>query len=292
MPLWARTTGHPRKVAKATVGQIKGTRPSLISYSSILDRRPIYSPQGRSTRDQRGVPAGAHGSNDPPYLPGARIPSGLPAQAPAGSQGSQGGRHHYPAYDDPTHRIGLEHVRNPSSIHQADKSYYLERTQHYPTDTSFPHVMAVDIERPPELRRSRRHKDKAVDRGGSIMSVDEPSSRSGRAQGGAQTQTSDPGNPDDVPDASPYLRDLLGLGPDDPISLDCLKDPPRGEKPNYPYPTLVQLAIYGSPGKRLTLSEIYSTLEARYDWFRNTPDKTKWQVCGVGHIISMYLLNS
>ena len=63
-----------------------------------------------------------------------------------------------------------------------------------------------------------------------------------------------------------------------PINLDVLDDPPAGEKPNYPYPTLIKLAIYGSPRKRLTLQEIYQALEGRFAWFKNSTDAA-WKVC-------------
>ena len=63
-----------------------------------------------------------------------------------------------------------------------------------------------------------------------------------------------------------------------PINLDVLDDPPPGEKPNYPYPTLIKLAIYGSPRKRLTLQEIYQALETRFEWFKNSTDAA-WKVC-------------
>ena len=61
------------------------------------------------------------------------------------------------------------------------------------------------------------------------------------------------------------------------INLDVLDDPPAGEKPNYPYPTLIKLAIYGSPRKRLTLQEIYQALEGRFEWFKNSTDAA-WKV--------------
>jgi hypothetical protein len=72
---------------------------------------------------------------------------------------------------------------------------------------------------------------------------------------------------------------MLGMGPDKEISLAVLDDPPEGEKPNYPYPTLAKLAIHGSERKRLTLQEIYTALEDRFEWFRerSTAD-TAWKV--------------
>ena len=82
----------------------------------------------------------------------------------------------------------------------------------------------------------------------------------------------------DIPDPGPALRELLGLGEDEEVSLYTLEDPLDGEKPGWPYPTLIKLAIYGSPNKRLTLQEIYAAVENRFKWFRDSPDKA-WQVC-------------
>lgn len=83
--------------------------------------------------------------------------------------------------------------------------------------------------------------------------------------------------PRDTTDGTPHLREMLGLGPNDTVDLYSLSDPPPGAKPSYPYPVLIQLAINGSPRKRLTLSEIYSAIEERFEWFKNTEDKA-WQV--------------
>ncbi|KAH9925466.1 hypothetical protein B0H21DRAFT_700909, partial [Amylocystis lapponica] len=80
-----------------------------------------------------------------------------------------------------------------------------------------------------------------------------------------------------VPDAAPSLRKLLGLSPEEEVSLYSLADPPSGEKPNYPYPTLIKLAIHGSPRKRLTLQEIYAALEGRFEWFRENSHDKAWQ---------------
>jgi hypothetical protein len=83
----------------------------------------------------------------------------------------------------------------------------------------------------------------------------------------------------EIPDPGDNLRELLGLTDrNQMINLDVLDNPPPGEKPNYPYPTLIKLAIYGSPRKRLTLQEIYHALESRFDWFKDSND-TAWKVC-------------
>ncbi|KAH7884809.1 hypothetical protein F5I97DRAFT_1813027, partial [Phlebopus sp. FC_14] len=79
------------------------------------------------------------------------------------------------------------------------------------------------------------------------------------------------------PDAGPYLRQQLGLGPLDPVTLASLPDPPYGEKPTQPYPMLIKLAIYGSPNKQLTLQEIYAELEKRFQWFRDRKHEKAWK---------------
>ncbi|EPS94871.1 hypothetical protein FOMPIDRAFT_1133561, partial [Fomitopsis schrenkii] len=50
-----------------------------------------------------------------------------------------------------------------------------------------------------------------------------------------------------------------------------------GEKPNYPYPTLIRAAILGSPRKALTLQGIYDALEGRFDWFRKNRKDKAWK---------------
>ncbi|KZT73558.1 winged helix DNA-binding domain-containing protein, partial [Daedalea quercina L-15889] len=57
-----------------------------------------------------------------------------------------------------------------------------------------------------------------------------------------------------------------------------LSDSPiPGEKPNYPYPTLIRAAILGSPRRALTLQGIYRALEDRFEWFRNHSKDRAWQ---------------
>ncbi|GJE88704.1 forkhead domain-containing protein [Phanerochaete sordida] len=77
----------------------------------------------------------------------------------------------------------------------------------------------------------------------------------------------------EIPDAGPALRELLGLDDDEEISLNALEEPPDGEKPTQSLPTLIKLAIYGSPHKRLTLQEIYTAIESRFQWYRENKDK-------------------
>ncbi|KAI0342811.1 hypothetical protein BDW22DRAFT_1330320, partial [Trametopsis cervina] len=82
---------------------------------------------------------------------------------------------------------------------------------------------------------------------------------------------------DDDVNSTPNLRRMLGLRPDADISLNVLADPVAGEKPNYPYPTLIKLAIHGSPNRRLTLQEIYQALMRRFRWYRDNARDRSWQ---------------
>ncbi|EPS95947.1 hypothetical protein FOMPIDRAFT_1131533, partial [Fomitopsis schrenkii] len=50
-----------------------------------------------------------------------------------------------------------------------------------------------------------------------------------------------------------------------------------GQKPNYPYPTLVKAAILSSPKRRLTLQEIYQALMDRFQWFKDNAKDKAWQ---------------
>ncbi|KZT29781.1 winged helix DNA-binding domain-containing protein, partial [Neolentinus lepideus HHB14362 ss-1] len=78
-------------------------------------------------------------------------------------------------------------------------------------------------------------------------------------------------------DPGPTLRQMLSIPADVPINLRAIPDPPQGEKPKQPYPVLVQLAIYGSPRRRLTLQEIYAALEDRFEWFRERSKEMQWK---------------
>ncbi|KAF8341332.1 uncharacterized protein EI90DRAFT_2872920, partial [Cantharellus anzutake] len=56
--------------------------------------------------------------------------------------------------------------------------------------------------------------------------------------------------------------------------LNSLFEPPTSQdKPPYPYTTILRFAILGSPRKKLTLGEIYETMENRFPWFKNNTDK-------------------
>ncbi|KAF7790558.1 hypothetical protein EIP86_001514 [Pleurotus ostreatoroseus] len=219
----------------------------------------------------------AYGQGGHPSHPSAHLQGQWQSLDPALAQPPPNvahNRQHYPAYDE-YHRIGLEHVRNPTGDHQGDGQYYQERTHNYPSGmtANFPHVMSVHIDQPnlPQLPRKRNAKQKQREE--PLPNIEDLATAST-----PEPVPGEQGASDDATDASPILRAQLGLPANVPINLDCLRDPPLGARPDYPYTTLVQLAIYGSPNKRLTLSEIYTTLEQRYEWFRDTPERQKWQV--------------
>jgi len=53
--------------------------------------------------------------------------------------------------------------------------------------------------------------------------------------------------------------------------LAALRDPPDGQKPFYPYSTLIRYAIKGSPEGRLLLEDIYAAIEKRFPYFTTAP---------------------
>lgn len=228
-------------------------------------------------------------------------------------------RERYPAYDEHARRIGLEHTRVQSAPNAGGGSYYRERTRHYPgpnvTPADFPHVMSFDLrarpsepadappDEPPASGTRAKGKEPAATRGNprgrppkgtfpppanAPESSRRPTQRLRTPPTGPETSSESPPNaaaglPEDVypdiPDPEPALRVLLGFEDGQEVSLRSLVDPPNGEKPGYPYPTLIKLAIHGSPNKRLTLQEIYAAIEERFKWFKDNADDKAWQVC-------------
>ena len=83
----------------------------------------------------------------------------------------------------------------------------------------------------------------------------------------------DPPNPEE---ANGPLIEGVNTG-----DLNSLYEPPTSqEKPPYPYTTILRFAILGSPRKKLTLGEIYDTMENRFPWFKNNTEKG-WKVSAV-----------
>ena len=73
------------------------------------------------------------------------------------------------------------------------------------------------------------------------------------------------------------IRTILGLSQDDPLSLTALSNPSLGGRPCQSTAVLIQLAILGSPNRRLTVKGIHEALEERFEWFRSNPEQG-WQV--------------
>ena len=68
-------------------------------------------------------------------------------------------------------------------------------------------------------------------------------------------------------------------GPEE-VGLHTLSDGMPDQKPPYTYATIVRCAILGSPGQRLTLSEIYLAMMTRFPWFETAGQS--WKVCFTG----------
>lgn len=84
------------------------------------------------------------------------------------------------------------------------------------------------------------------------------------------------------------IHDVVGIPPEKPISLYSLPDPRPGEKPDYTYATLVKIAIWESPAKKLTLQEIYDALEARFLWFKSCNNPNSWKVSTCPNFVLLY----
>jgi hypothetical protein len=80
--------------------------------------------------------------------------------------------------------------------------------------------------------------------------------------------------PDTLSDEA-CLREVFTLPAAMALNLASLPNPPPGQPPHFPLPLLCALAIYGSPTRRLTISEIYQALEDRFQYYR---DSKSWQV--------------
>lgn len=197
----------------------------------------------------------------------------------------------YPAYDENARRIGLDHLRfvKKAKANGNDKNadHYLPRTHTYPTSLDSSATTPTEPSHPSPLpRRSLQTLPPLApdfaDEIDQLAGDDTVRGRSEHSRDGGRKRSPKRAAPladaADIPDSTPHVRDMLGLRPDQDVSLHALADPPSGEKPTYPYPLLIQLAILGSPKKRLTLAEIYSAIEDRFDWFKRTSDKA-WQVC-------------
>jgi hypothetical protein len=176
---------------------------------------------------------------------------------------------HYPAYHGP-HRLGLEHVEYPPAS---------GTTNHYrpPTRPSYQSSILA-----PEFYDHMNH-DLSLPAHSSHTHIEQSSVSPSSSHGSLSTFPAAPTTDERFrhllfEDAGPYLRETLRIPSYKEVNLSALPDPPEGEKPNQPYPILIKLAIYGSPNKQLTLQEIYTALENRFQWFKVRRNEKAWKV--------------
>ncbi|KIK60197.1 hypothetical protein GYMLUDRAFT_200817 [Collybiopsis luxurians FD-317 M1] len=81
------------------------------------------------------------------------------------------------------------------------------------------------------------------------------------------------------------LRHILNIPDDVPVNLNALPDSPPGVKPKPKLATLVQVAIIGSPNHRLSLREISSAIQQRFEFFRD-PANQSWKE-SIRHLLSL-----
>ncbi|KAF9007414.1 hypothetical protein BDQ17DRAFT_1237850, partial [Cyathus striatus] len=91
-----------------------------------------------------------------------------------------------------------------------------------------------------------------------------------------------------VEDAGDFIREKLSLSPEDSLTLEAIPDPPAGQRPSISLPHLAMLVIHNSPRKMLTLQEIYSAIEKRFEWYEQGSEsvKKKWQG-SIRHALSL-----
>lgn len=199
---------------------------------------------------------------------------------------------HYPAYHG-QHRLGLGPVRYGEQPLNTSGSYYRNPPQDYSIDGLLsPEIfddVSVQVTIPSQVNYPATSSQASSSSSSSISATNRPprvSTLSVSPTPGADSTCSF------FPDAGPFLRQQLGLSEQEPVGLHSLPDPAPGEKPSTPLPMLVKLAIYGSPGKQLTLQEIYTELENRFQWFQEHKNEKAWKVCFLFLVVSFYLVAS
>lgn len=75
-----------------------------------------------------------------------------------------------------------------------------------------------------------------------------------------------------------FLRQRLHIPPGLPVDLSSIPDPTHGERPTQKLQHLVELAIFGSPRKKLALQDIYAALANRFTWYRENQHDESWKV--------------
>ena len=83
-----------------------------------------------------------------------------------------------------------------------------------------------------------------------------------------------------VPEAEGRLRRAHNLASSVSLTMSGLPEPAAGKRPPQSYNLLVQLAIWESPERRLTLQEIYGSISNRFEYYREMSEerKRRWQV--------------
>ncbi|KAJ8096423.1 hypothetical protein PM082_011586 [Marasmius tenuissimus] len=90
-----------------------------------------------------------------------------------------------------------------------------------------------------------------------------------------------------APEAEGRLRRAHNLPSGASLSLSGLLEPAVDLRPPHNYNLLVQLAIWESPERRLTLQEIYAAISNRFGYYRGTSEEVKrrWQG-SIRHMLS------
>jgi Forkhead domain len=256
------------------------------SYSPHTSEYSYCSTSQRSSDTHASRDSGSHSSGESDNYPSGTIYE----PPPSGSHQQPYNPALYPAYDQNHQRIGLEHTRPDAMEHvPTGRPYYRAQTRTYGVRASPSQAehqpQGVSAAQPvaPQFIQSPTPPQQSQELLPPQPVYRAPTTHQTRQSFSSQVPV------EEIPDPEPSLRQMLGIGPNQEISLAVLDDPPPGEKPNYPYPTLAKLAIHGSERKKLTLQEIYTALEDRFEWFRQrSSSDTAWKVhfvfpCGHFH---------
>ncbi|KAJ7178824.1 hypothetical protein C8R43DRAFT_871412, partial [Mycena crocata] len=84
-----------------------------------------------------------------------------------------------------------------------------------------------------------------------------------------------------------YLRETMDIPDTVPINLWAIPDTDDGSKPDHRLEVLLQLTLYGSRFKKLTLQGIYAALIERFEWYKSNQDTSTWKH-SIRHDLSFY----
>ncbi|KAI0787721.1 hypothetical protein C8Q74DRAFT_1409270 [Fomes fomentarius] len=162
---------------------------------------------------------------------------------------------HYPAYDEHFRRVGMEHARFGTDPRYADNAHYRPRTHTYPPVgapqgplgmgspeplhmTNFPspemHLLPMQSD---DMAFDRDMRQEPVIPGQTriqLPSAPPPQSYDNYGHGNASTSHLRVGDDAYIPTSDDDIRRILGLGPDQELSLNALADPPRANDPVRP----------------------------------------------------------